>query len=397
MPDYRLDLLIAGRLKQELVTLEGLARHQPGVATRTRLISNGHTNPLHDVDPLPDALLLSVSETWREELGALADSPPPERPPMLVVGPAGDTDLLRMAMRAGARDFFTHPVDPEELGAALERIGRDVAAQRDQGRATLTVVVNGKGGAGASVIAGNLAHMLAVPGGSRVALVDMDLQFGSLPLYFDLTPKEGLLQAIDLIESLDTVALEGLMQKHASGLRILGTSHERLVIPGEVPEARIRMLMDLLSRSYDHVVVDLPRQIDALFAATVERASRIAIVMQQSVTHLRDTRTLLGVLRQELTVPADNMTVIVNRWDKTGAVTHKDIERAIGDVELVLIPNDHQRVSQSVNLGIPLYEGHRNAPVTQALMRFAERTGGRPLSRRGLLNRFLHRGGEKWT
>ena len=62
-----------------------------------------------------------------------------------MVGPAGDFSLVRLAMQAGARDFFTLPVAEEDLTGALERIARDMQAESVQKSADLTVVINAKG------------------------------------------------------------------------------------------------------------------------------------------------------------------------------------------------------------------------------------------------------------
>ena len=40
----------------------------------------------------------------------------------------------------------------------------------------------------------------------RAALLDLDLQFGAIPLYFDLLRKRGVLQALENIDSLDEVS-----------------------------------------------------------------------------------------------------------------------------------------------------------------------------------------------
>ena len=49
----------------------------------------------------------------------------------------------------------------------------------------LNAVINAKGGSGASFIASNVAYILSKETDSKVALVDLDLQFGSVGLNFD--------------------------------------------------------------------------------------------------------------------------------------------------------------------------------------------------------------------
>jgi len=46
-----------------------------------------------------------------------------------------------------------------------------------------------------------------------------------------------------------------------------------------------------------------PRQIDHLTSTVLERSDRIFVVLQQSISHVRDANRLLGILRDELSIP----------------------------------------------------------------------------------------------
>ena len=392
-----MDILIAGRSKEELKILEEMLGGQGNASVRTRHVSNGHVDPLYNLSPLPDVLVLSLSVSWKDELEALSARDASERPPTLVVGPSDDAAVMRKAMRAGARDFFTHPVDAGELVAALEQIARDLHPV-STGRARTTVVVNAKGGAGASIIASNIAHILVACGGLRTMLVDMDLQFGALPLNFNQQPNDGLLQATELVDTLDLTALDGWALKHQSGLRLLGTSHKTLVLPNDVSGIRLKKLLDLLVSGYEQLVVDLPRQIDHLFATTVGHADTVVVVMQQSVAHLRDAGMLVNILKNEFMVPIERIIVVINRWDKNDSISLKDIERGMKGVTIRTLPNDYTRVEHCADLGVPLYEVEQSAPITKALIELAGCASGKTFQKPGFFKRLLHREDrDKWT
>ena len=369
---YRLDILLAGRSKAELAPLEPLLTCSGSVNLRVRHISNGHADPLHDVDPLPDAVVFHASGNWRAELESLAERPPSQRPPLLVIGPDGDLDLIRMSMRAGARDFFSAPVSEQDVEQFLEKILREKRAELAQRFARMTAVMNAKGGSGASVIAANVARIFAQEPQRRVVLLDMDLQFGALPLYFNVTPRNGLLRALEAAESLDAVAMEGYVQPHGSGLDLLAAAPDDSVGPAEIPEARVEMLLEILGRAYNDVVVDLPRRIDPATALVLEHSDRIVIPMQQSLAHLRDTKRLVHILQQELSVALHRMLVVVNRYDKRSPVQLRDVREAVAGVPVTTLTNDFARVSESINIGTPLLDGARSASLTRDLLRLAE-------------------------
>jgi len=383
-----LQILVAGRAKEDLQALETLLRVQPGVGVAIRLVTNGHTDPLYGVATMPDLLVLNLSHYWEEELQALAERPPTERPPVIVVGPGNDVQAMRKAMQAGARDFFTRPVSAQELAAVIQQVIKDRAASATPVKNRLTAVINAKGGSGATVLACNLAHIMAAEARLRVALLDLDVQFGTLPQYFDLPSSQGLLNILDAVEELDVPALPGYMAKHASGVHLLGTMADRLVLPGEIPVKRLGLLLDLLVQGYQQVVVDLPRQIDALTSLVMERADQVVIVMQQSLTQVRDAKRLLVILKEGLGITDNRITVVVNRYDAKGRISLADIEQTLNHQSLERVPNDFKRVAESVNLGIPLYDHAPKAPITQSLVDLATKVSGRvSAKRKGLLGR----------
>jgi pilus assembly protein CpaE len=378
-------ILIAGRSRNRLESLEASLQSQPGIEVRLRRLVNGYADPLHGVTPLPDVFVLDLDDDWQLSLEALGSRPGFERPPMITVAAEGSPEALRMAMQVGSRDFFTHPVPTEEFFASIRRILEERASQDGVARGMVTAVVNAKGGSGASLLAANLAHILVARLARRVALLDLDLQFGSLPLYLDLPPADGLIAALENPERLDGVALQGHMIKHASGVHLLAAMSEQAAKPWAIPESALAHLLDQAVSVYQHVVVDLPRQLDPLTSLVLERADQVLVVMQQGITHLRDAKRMLGILKDHLGVPQDHIQVIVNRFDSRNPVRPDDICEALGVDAVTPVPNDYRCVAEAGNLGIPLFDHQRRAGVTKAIIGMAEQLGGQPQKQKGFL------------
>lgn len=381
-------ILLVSRNRKVLDELTAALRGQAGLDVEPQLVVNGHVDPLQGARATPDAIVLHLSERWREELGALIQRPAEQRPPLIVLGPATDMNVMRLAMQAGARDFLPEPFVPADLLEAVARTVRDRQSAAQAGQATVTAVVNSKGGSGATLLACNLAHVMAAVSERRVALVDLDVQFGTLPLYFDLYPQRGLDQALANLDELDAVALDGYLVRHASGLKVLGHSGDEALHLGELPGRDIERLLDILCAAHDDVVIDLPRRIDPASVAVFERAANVVVVVQQSVTTLRDATRLLRILRRDVGVPRDRICIVVNRYDKTAAVTIEDIVKTLNCGEPSRVPNDFRTVSDCVNTGTPLHEFAKNAAVTRAVVALEARLSGTaPPERLGLLSR----------
>ena len=385
----KLEILTVGRDKEELAGLCSALGTAPGFHVNSRHVTNGHVDPLHGISTLPDVLVLCLSANWREELQALADRPAATRPPVVVVAPSGDPQVMRLSMQAGARDFYTRPVDYQDLVSTLQQMEQYSAVSQSD-KNGLTVVINAKGGSGASLISANLAYAMNVDSGLHVALVDMDIQFGNLGLYLDLVPERGLLDALEVADDLDKVALQAYMMKHRSGVEVMATTHNQVALPGEINAERLNRLLDSLLVAYDHVVIDLPRQIDLLTTTVLERADHVVLCMQQNLTHVQDACRLRNILRDELGVVDRRMILAVNRYDARNAVSLGDIDKNLAGPVQVIIPNDYKRVSENVNLGIPLYEQARGAPISKAINNLMQEIcGHQSVPKRGLLTRVL--------
>ena len=392
-PDIRLNVLLVSRRNELLNSLDALLRHYPGLHIERKLVVNGHVDPMHDVVGIPDALVLHLGDTWRAELEALAARPADRRPPLIVLGSAPDPAAMRLAMQAGARDLLPLPLAAADLVAALQRIETDRRASTAARETVTSVFLNAKGGCGGTFLACNTAHALAAGLDRRVALVDLDLQFGTIPLYFDLFPERGLLQAIQSVSELDATALEGYLVHHPSGLAVFGQSARDTLPLGERVSAESTVaLLKLLATFHDHVLIDLPRHLDALACSVIERAHHIVLVVQQSVPVLRDASRLMGCLRKDLAVSADRLLTVVNRYDKRSDISLDDLRNTLPGVEIVPIPNDYRNVEHSIATGQPLSARAASAPAAKAILGLSQRLAGQSKpERRGLLARTLSR------
>lgn len=390
--DIRLKVLLVSRRKDILESLQAMLARYPGLTLERKLVVNGHTDPLHDVADLPDAMVLHLGESWRAELEGLAARAADRRPPLVVIGSSSDPGAMRLAMQAGARDLLPVPLIEADLVAALKRIERDHQAAGATRRHITTAFINAKGGCGGTFLACNVAHTLATRYRRRVVLLDLDLQFGAIPLYFDLFPGRGLLQAIHNVDELDETALEGYLARHQSGLAVLGQAAQDSLPLGNVSLESVTKLLRLLERTHDHVLIDLPRHLNALACRVIERAEHVTLVVQQSVTVLRDAGRLSTCLRRDLAVGAERILTVVNRYDKRSAITAEDIRSTLTCGEPILVPNDYRNVEESITTGQPLSAHSRAGTVGKAIQALAQRLDGDVAEdRRGLLARALSR------
>lgn len=370
----RLKMLIAGRSKEALIDLQEHLQSHDDQDVQIKHIVNGHADPLYGAVDLPDLLVLHINGLEGGELEALLERPASVRPPMVVVSEKDDAAAMRFAMKAGARDFLRH----SEIAEVVKSVStiRDELSQQALPDGRMTAVVNAKGGAGATFLACNLAHLAVSVTEERTALVGLDMQFPTLPSYFDLKLQHGLLQAFESVDKLDATALDAIMASHSSGLKLIAARPDDFRFSFDSLVDQSNTFLDLLVSNYKHVVVDVPRHMDEFNAQVLSRASQIVMVVQQSLPHIQDATRLQQLLRNQLGIAFDNLLVVVNRYNKRAEIQLTDIEKALPGSEIATVPNQYKEVSESINLGVPMYEHARHAAATRALVKLQSKLFG---------------------
>jgi pilus assembly protein CpaE len=362
----KLKILIAGRSNVAVKHLsQSLGEHREFVLT-TRVLGNGHTDPLYEINETPDMLLLQHAP-GNSELQFLAESDKEDRLPLIVCGPGDNPESMRLAMQAGARDYLSDTAPLTDLVASLMRLREETVRSGASAAGRLIVVMNGKGGSGASFLATNLAHEFVASDGAQVTLADLDIQFGGLSRYLDITPKVGILEALEVAKQMDDMSAEAYTCEHSSGLRLLAAPSNRFVPPNDISIDELEALLKVFLSINDWVVADAPNRLDTVTEFFLERADEIVLVTQQSLPNVQDAARIIKLLTRELTVSADRIKVVVNRFTKNAAIELGDIRKALRTDELITIPNQYKLAAEGINSGIPIAELSKNAPLTKGI------------------------------
>ena len=392
---FKKRILLVSRSAEAVSSLQDCFAGRSEYQLETALLVNGHNDPLQGVEPLPDVLVLRLNEQSSIELQELVARPAHLRAPLIVVGGERDTECMRLAMQAGARDFIKEPVVAQDLLVAVSRVLTEAEPSSQERVRPLTTFINAKGGSGSSFLATSYAHICQVVHGLDTVLMDMDRQFAALPQYLDISPAASLFDSLRVVGELDAVAIDAFAAKHGSGLRVMAG---RQAESASEPEQELALengdvvpaLLDVLEQRFDRVVAEVPRHLDVLGAAMLRESGWVVMVVQQSVPAMRDAARLKGILTQELGVDPERIKVLVNRYQPERGMDLGDIKGALGVADVFVVPNDFKTVSESVDVGVPIYELARKSPVAVALAKFSSYlTGTHEAESKGFLSRSL--------
>lgn len=375
MAENKINLVLIGMdeliLKKQLAVLSCSADINSKIVCSDAIIDamRKHTQDEHCI------VIINLSANGLQELQFL-DEFDGKKSPVIIIGDKGNVDLLSRAIRAGVKDFIDDKAYEDQLDSVFYRIKENIAHTTSGNNVKcLNVFINAKGGSGASFIASNVAYILAKEASLKVALVDLDMQFGSIGLNFDRVPKYTLTEALAAIDELDSISLEAYMIKYNEKLSLLLPSANEILLPGEVNIPHLKKLLELLQVNYSQIVVDLPRLIDPVSSLIMERSDQIILVLQQSLVEFRDARRLIQILNKDLEIPLEKISLVLNRYDPNHSLRITDLNSMVNHNKVYTITNDFERVVSCSNLGVPLCEYSAKSKIAQDLKELAKNLG----------------------
>jgi pilus assembly protein CpaE len=360
------DIEVAGTAGDGREALEAAHRLQPDIV-------------LTDVNmPVMDGIQLT--ETLASELPTS---------PVIIMSVQGERDYLRRAMQAGAREFLIKPFSHDELVAAIRRVyqleqkkgtflAKTMPAQPDTAPvarstvpAEVILVFSGKGGVGKTLIATNLAVALAEQTGARVALVDLDLQFGDIGVMLNLDHSRSITELVDGSSGIDAESLGEVLAKGPSGVK--------------------------LRRTFDFVVVDSSSHLTEFNLEVIELSQRVLVITALTIPAIKDAKLTLKVL-ESLSVDSDTTLLVVNRVDGYADFHQESIEQSLRVPVAVQIPHDPRVIGDAITRGTPFVTTHPEAEVSRAVRELVARIvperaatappeGGERKRRKGLFSR----------
>jgi pilus assembly protein CpaE len=292
--------------------------------------------------PADNAILaLRAIELLHQELPSMA---------LFAIGSISQPQVIVGAMRAGAREFIERPTTTTDL---LEAFVRLTAAQRKVNRegtsGKVFIVVNAKGGSGATTVAVNLALALQSAHGNT-ALVDL-APLGHTQLHMNLKPLFNVTDAIRNLHRLDSSLLESFMTRHNDGLQLLAGPNVPVAV--EPSTAEFARLFDMLMGQFRYVVVDASTRIDPITRLVCNLSQTVLMVVNADVASLWSAARVQQYLG-ESGGGREKVNLVLNRFRKIPGFSESDAEAAAGVKLLWKIPNQYFAVSTAIDRGVPV-------------------------------------------
>src|SRR5882724_3424689 len=270
---------------------------------------------------------------------------------IFAIGNLNQPQIIVNAMRSGAREFIERPTTTTDLLEAFVRLTAAQRRGRQEGpRGKVFLVINAKGGNGATTVAVNLALALQAAHG-QTALIDL-APLGHAALHMNLKPVFNVADATRNLHRMDSSLLESFITRHSGGLQLLaGTNMPATIDPSTAEFVR---LFDMLVTHYRYVVVDASSRFDAATRLIASLSETVLLVACTDVASLWSAARIQQYLGENGS--RERVRLVLNRFRKVTGFSEADAETAVGAKLLWRIPNQYFAVSGAIDRGTPVME-----------------------------------------
>ncbi|WP_249869044.1 AAA family ATPase [Oceanobacillus saliphilus] len=292
---------------------------------------------------------------------------------------------MKKVIRAGAGDviFLSAPSSriKEDIHLAIENSEKKMYEQTQSGStkdAKVITVASTKGGIGKTTIAVNIAASFGKKL-QKVAIVDLDLQFGDVALFLDMKPKRTIYDWIK--EDHTGTQIENFMTTYKDGISVLAAP-QRPEFAEVITGSHVQKAIDSLKKHYDIVVIDASVTMDEKIIVALESSDDILVMTYLDLPTLKNTKLLMDTfvsLEME-----SKVKLILNRQMKVKGMKNETAEKVLGQEIFTSLPAMDKLLITSVNEGQPITYSNPRTKFSKGIFKMAEalHQTGQPMTKK---------------
>lgn len=297
---------------------------------------------------------------------------------VIMISVQGESEYLKKAMSAGARDFIIKPFTGEDLARTVldvykidaKRKEANNLKKKDEVQTKIISVFSTKGGVGKTTIATNLAVSIARLSKKKVALIDLDLQFGDVAIMLNVSLKSTIHDLIKEINQIDGNNIDDYMVTHFSGLKVL-PAPLKPEYAEYITAAHISKIINSLRGKYHYIIIDTSNILNEVVLGALDLSDEILVVSTLDLPTIKNVKTGLDLM-ESLHYPTSKIHLVLNKANEQFGIKFKDFEDSLRCNIWANIPEDSQTVVTSANKGFPFVITRSETKVAKSIMGIAK-------------------------
>jgi pilus assembly protein CpaE len=274
-----------------------------------------------------------------------------------------DPELVRKLVRVGISDLLAPSMSDKDFVEAAEPV-----RQSGQGARHVIAFTPVLGGMGSTTLAIESALLLAKDGRYPSCLVDLDFYAGECADFLNLQPRLNVEPLVSEENRLDEHLLDTVLSPHASGLKLLA-AQTKIGFNLVINPKSVLQLLNLVSMSFENVVLDLPRAWYEWTDDIILGCDRVFLVTDSSVPALKAARRQLDDFVERYGTKV-KPRVIVNKFLRglfRPVANDSDFKKAFGEYYAGAITDDTNVARAAIDTGVPISSVKSNSRIVKDL------------------------------
>lgn len=251
-----------------------------------------------------------------------------------------NADIAKDIIEAGALGCIIKPCVAKDIIEAIE-------LYQKRGKSGLSRIISffsPKGRSGRTTAVALLGLIISNKTNERVALIDADLQFGDLPIFFDIEPKQTVVEAVQDVKMLTPLNLLPYYYRIKKHLYLL-SSPDRPEYAELVDKDSLVDVVRLSCNIFKYVFIDLPAGLNPISIA-LSQLSDTSVIMAMinngfEIQHVK--RTL--EISNQIGTKDQRLYTVFTRVNPCNEEERRKIEEKLGYPVSDILPNEYQMIS----------------------------------------------------
>ncbi len=317
---------------------------------------------------LPDMSGVEVCEQLRKRPEAIDL-------PIIMLSALSQVQDKVKCLEAGADEYVTKPIAPEELIARVKALlGRYRQVRHSSPKPTGKVLgfIGAKGGVGTTSVALNVATAFVMQE-KRVVAAEIRPSYGTFSAQLNLVQPKGLVSLLDQDPSkINEHEVSLRLADLPSGLKLLvgpqGVAEQRVIEP-----QRVEAIIQIIASMADLTILDLPCQPSETNQEAIRRCDLVALVVEPEATALAAGIVAVDLMRSWGVYGNRLGVIVVNRAPLVTPIKLDQFKTALAHEVIGVIPTAADAFIGAQRAGLPMILYQPNSDVSKAYVEITKR------------------------
>lgn len=358
MPEYRVLLVEQNRIMLE--RLSGVIRNTEGFQLVSRSMDAREALGQGGVF-VPNLILLDIDVPESVSLVREFARAFPQAGILCLSG-QWNAQAASTVVKAGAKGYLIKPFISEELIAAVNTFGSSGMGITSE----VITFFSPKGKSGKTTLIANLAMALAKRSRQNVAIIDADLQFGDMAVFFNLEPQSTIRETTRDIEFLSPISLNSYFVPVVDNVRVLcGT--KRPEFAEDITPQSLTEVIGMARSLFRYILIDVPPAFNPISIAAAEAADRVYLVSMISDGYeMAHMRRALEIFKAWPDYTA-RVNAIFTRVEPCNGQEKRRLETLLAYPVSAILPNEYLLVSTAANNGRMAVDIKPESPLAHSI------------------------------